>query len=232
MDKKIGKNRIISGVILSTMMVLTSGCIMRQNSETAKPTVIKTSNVPKNNSTATTEVECTNEIRPEKNNCDRGTISVDELQNRPKDGEKHLLRSIRGKKIQINERSNGFIFPQYQGKVIILEMFGKNCPHCIKEIPTIESIRNKYRGQLEVIAIQSQQRMTKNEAHNYINRYNIRYPIIEGSTATNLQFFIQNTYSWRGVLPFTLVIKDGVTEFAYKGEVSYADLEKDIDSLF
>jgi len=150
----------------------------------------------------------------------------------PKVGEQHILQSIRGKTITIIERKNGFIFPQYKNKVVILEIFGKNCPHCSKEIPILRKIRNRYRGKLEIIAIQAQGRMSRGEARSYINRHKIRYPIIEGDDATNLLYFIQATYGWMGILPYTLVVKNGVTEFSDKGEVDYQDMKQNIDSLF
>jgi len=144
----------------------------------------------------------------------------------------HKLTSIQGHTIHVAERSNGFTFPEYAGKVVVLEMFGKDCPHCIKEIPTIDRIIRRYRGKVAVIAIQSQNRMARSVARNYLRKYRIRYPIIEGDDATNLQFFIQQTYGWTGILPYTLVIKNGVTEFSYSGEVSYNEIKHDIDSLF
>ncbi|MCK4441167.1 MAG: TlpA family protein disulfide reductase [Sulfurovaceae bacterium] len=176
-------------------------------------------------------VGCENDISNTKNNCNRGKISKDELKTAPQPGEQHILQSIRGKTITIGERKNGFTFPQYKNKIIILEIFGKDCPHCIKEIPIIKSIRNRYKGKLEVIAIQAQGRMDRSTARNYINQHGIRYPVIEGDDATNLLYFIQTTYGWMGILPYTLVIKNGVTEFSYSGETEYQQLKKDIDSI-
>ena len=181
------------------------------------------------------EAECNDNVPVIENNCNRGEITQDELQEQniqqTQEGTMHLLKSVQGKTISIGERPNGFVFPNYPGKVIILEMFGKDCPHCLKEIPIIKRIKKRYRGKVEVIAIQSQGRMSDYAARSYINKHRINYPIIEGSDATNLQYFIQNTYGWTGILPYTLVIKDGVTEFSYPGEVSYNELKKDIDSL-
>ncbi len=74
--------------------------------------------------------------------------------------------------------------------------------------------------------------MSLREAQAYINGNNIRYPIIEGQDALDLQHFVQKTYGWTGILPYTLVIKDGVTEFFYAGEFKYKDIKKDLDSLF
>ncbi len=228
----MNKNTIISGFILSSIMILNTGCIQRffvQN----EPSVIDTTITKKKyKEYKNPDVECNDDLTSKKSDCDRGTISEEQLTQRPKNGEEHVLKSIRGKTIHIIERKNGFLFPEYKNKVIILEMFGKDCPHCLREVTTIDKIRRRYRGRLEVIAIQSQGRMDIYTARAYINGHKIRYPIIEGDDATNLQYFIQKTYGWTGILPYTLVIKNGITEFAYSGEVDYPEIEKDIDSLF
>ncbi len=166
--------------------------------------------------------------------CNKTPIIANEL--KPKlhtstGGEVHKLRSIQGEPITIVERSNGFIFPNHQNKIVILEMFGKKCTHCLKEIPILNSLRRKYRGRVEVVAVQVEDKMSSLEAKSLIRRHKIRYPLIAGESATNLQYNIQNTYGWTGILPFTMVIKNGVTEFTYPGEVSYNRLNNDIKSI-
>jgi thiol-disulfide isomerase/thioredoxin len=230
----MNKNRVVQGVALLVSMLFSTGCIQKQPEQEAPKPQLNGQVVyqePITTPVPNLVIECSDD-RVDENNCDRGTISPKELKTKPVDNQIHSLTSIRGKQINISEQATGFIFNQYPGKVIILEMFGKNCPHCIKEIPIIRQIRKRYQGKLEVIAIQAQETMSKTEARNYINRHRIKYPIIEGSGATDLQYFIQNTYGWTGILPYTLVIKDGITEFAYPGEVSFSELRKDIDTLF
>ena len=179
------------------------------------------------------EQECTDEVS---SNCDRGSIDKSQLSNNYSQnstgGTMHTLQSVQGQTIQIGERSNGFTFPSYPGKVIILEMFGKTCPHCIKEIPTLKKIKRKYGSKVEVVAIHSQGILSATEAKRFIRQHRINYPITDGSKATDLQYFIQNTYGWTGVLPFTMVIKDGQTEGSISGEASYQELREIIDPLF
>jgi len=176
------------------------------------------------------DVECTNDINSP---CQKDPISPKELKPRKitRDGEVHKLRSIQGQNITIIERKTGFIFPQYKNKVVILELFGKNCSHCIKEIPVMRRLHQKYRNKLEIIAVQVEDRMTPSERRRLLHGHRIKYPIIPGDDATNLQYNIQKTYGWTGILPYTLVIKNGVTEFNYGGEVSYQEIHKDIRSI-
>ena len=178
-------------------------------------------------------LECTDDPTVE-SACEKKPISKEELQETQKTnsgGEIHKLKSIQGQTITIIENSNGFVFPEYRGKTIILEMFGKRCPHCIKEIPSLNRLKGRYRDKLEVISIQVEDKMSPSEGKSLISRNRIQYPIIPGDMAKNLQYNIQTKYDWTGVLPFTMVIKDGVTEGSFRGEVSYRELNELIKSV-
>ena len=182
------------------------------------------------------EEGCTDDVSTNGNNCDRGSIDKNQLSSnytqQASGGTIHSFKSVQGSTIQIGERKNGFTFPSHPGKVVIIEMFGKTCPHCIKEIPTLKKLKSRYGSKLEVIGIHSQGIMGKSVAKRFISQHRINYPIIDSTKATDLQYFIQNTYGWTGVLPFTMVIKDGVTEGSIGGEASYKELKEIIDPLF
>jgi len=174
--------------------------------------------------------ECTDEPN-NLNGCQKKLISPKEVKIKKRNGAVHRLRSIQGKNITIIERPTGYLFPQFKNKIVILEMFGKNCSHCIKEMPVMNKLRRKYRHNLEIVALQVEGRMSKRQANRLLRRHRIHYPIIPGQTATELQYQVQTTYGWTGILPFIMVIKDGVTEFTYRGEVNYNRINKDIRSL-
>ena len=146
-------------------------------------------------------------------------------------GSVHQLHTVQGPIITIGERSNGFIFPQYQGKVVLLQIFGKECPYCFEEMPIINNLRTKYGQRLQVVAIQAQEPMSKATASNLINKFQMHYPIIEGSNASELLFFMKETYGWNGILPYTLIIKNGVTEYSFKGKTEQQELDESIASL-
>ena len=147
-------------------------------------------------------------------------------------GAYHQLHSIQGPKVTVGERSNGFTFPQYKGKVVLLQIFGKDCPFCFEEMPAIHNIDNKYGRNLQVIAIQAQESMSQSEASNLINRFQMNYPIIERDEARDLLFFIRQTYGWNGILPYTLLIKNGVTEYSFSGKVSQEEIDESVQTLF
>ena len=146
-------------------------------------------------------------------------------------GESHQLKTVQGSFLTVQERSNGFVFPQYQGKVVLLQIFGQDCPYCFKEMPIINRVKQKYARNLQIIAIQAQDTMSKQTASRLIQSYQMNYPIVDKNEATNLLHFMQTTYGWTGILPYILIIKNGVTEYSFSGEVSHQELDEAIKSL-
>jgi thiol-disulfide isomerase/thioredoxin len=146
-------------------------------------------------------------------------------------GEAHQLRTVQGSFLTVQERSNGFVFPQYQDKVVLLQIFGQDCPYCFKEMPIINRVKRKYASNLQIIAIQAQDDMSKETASRLIQNYHMNYPVVDKNEATNLLHFMQTTYGWTGVLPYMLLIKNGVTEYSFAGEVSHQELDEAVKSL-
>lgn len=145
----------------------------------------------------------------------------------------HQLPTTQGDSITIVENGNvGFDFPQYRGKIIIFQIFGKDCEYCIEEMPIINRVKNEFSSRIEVIGIQAQERMSPSIASNILRQHNINYPVIEGDDAKDILRFLADTYAWRGILPYTLLIKDGTTEYTFPdGGVGYQELKESIESL-
>jgi len=146
-------------------------------------------------------------------------------------GNAYQLKTVQGTNIAIQERSNGFVFPQYRNKVVLLQIFGKECHYCLQEMPMIAQAQQQYGGNLQVIAVQAQDPMSQATASMLIQQHQMYYPIIDKEEAGELLYNLQETYGWRGILPYTLLIKDGVTEYSFSGEVSPQELNEAIRSL-
>jgi len=232
--KKMG---LLNISLLTTVLLLNSGCVFDLLGGQNKVAPQKTTKVMPTSHITTPSLsniapECSDDINSQ-SACNKGLIAPKEL--KPKvttrtGGEVHNLQSFQGKKITIVERKNGYLFPEYKNKIVILEMFGKNCSHCVKEMAIMNRLRKKYKN-LEIIALQVEGKMSTMQAKALIRRHHISYPVISGETATNLQYNIQNTYGWTGILPFIMVIKNGVTEFTYRGQVPYNEINNDIRSI-
>lgn len=233
---KIKKMSLTSMSILTMALFFNTGCTSGLFNDAPKKQItqkIPSSSV-QNRSSMQIAPECSDDLNTN-SACKKGLIKTQEL--KPKKvvtktgGEVHKLRSIQGQPITVVERSNGYIFPELKNKIVILEMFGKNCSHCIKEMPIMNKLRQQYRNKLEIVALQVEGKMSPLQANALLKRHKIKYPVISGDTATNLQYHVQNTFGWTGVLPFIMIIKNGVTEFSYRGQVTYDEINSDIRLL-
>lgn len=141
------------------------------------------------------------------------------------------LLTIQGQRISVTKRNTGLLFPQYPDKIILLQVFGKDCPYCFKEMPTINTIRSHYGDNIQVIAIQVEDKMSADTASRLMHQYQMNYPIIERNEASSLLLFLNEIYGWTGGLPFMQLIKNGVTEYTFPESPSYEELQESVESL-
>ena len=210
------KRELIRGTLLSISLLFTIGCSTKMENK-------KVVNQKK--------TECFKEIK----GCQQKRVSLESLlKQKPIKKLKKVepkifkLKTVGGRRIDIIEKKKGFIFPQFPNKVVVLEFFGKDCHHCIQEIATLNRLYKKYTNQLEIISIQVDGQMGKSFAKKFINKHQIKYPIIDENGSEDLQYSVRDKYEWRGVLPYMLVINRGVTEFSYLGKVDYKRIYNDI----
>jgi thiol-disulfide isomerase/thioredoxin len=144
----------------------------------------------------------------------------------------HHMKSVQGQTISIQEHRRGFVFPQYKEKIVLIQIFGKDCPYCFEEMPVINRIQNAYRDKLSVIAIQGQSPMSKETAFQLISEHNMNYPIIDQDEAKNILVFLRDVYEWRGILPYILLIKNGLIEQVFEGaDNPFEKISKGIDAI-
>jgi len=144
----------------------------------------------------------------------------------------HKLTTVQGQTISVEELHTGFNFPDYKGKIILLQIFGKECKYCFQEMPIIARINAQYSNEIQIIALQAQDQMSQAKAQELIMTHNMNYPIIDRNEAGGLLSFITKKYEWPGILPYVMLIKDGVTQYSFgEGGVSYEELEESIKDI-
>jgi len=142
------------------------------------------------------------------------------------------MRTVQGRNITLGEHSRGFEFPQYKGKIVLLELFGKNCHYCFEEMPTITKLQSAYQDKISVIGIQSAPPMAEGEAQRLIQQHNMNYPIVDQDEAKSILIYLRDVYGWMGILPYILLIKDGQIEQVFKGAGnSFEDISKGIQDI-
>jgi len=141
------------------------------------------------------------------------------------------FQTVQGPILTIGKNHRGFLFPDFKGKIILLEIFGQDCHYCFKELPSIAHLHSKYSQNLQVVALQVQEQMSRGTANSLIRKFNMNYPIIDREDGSDLMYTLKNNYDWNGILPFTLLIKNGVTQQLFSGETSQQELEEAIREL-
>ena len=150
----------------------------------------------------------------------------------PQTGSGEQLQTVQGGILSVEQRGNSLSFPQYQNKVVLLQIFGKECHFCFEEMPIIQRVKEKYGSRLQIVAIQGEDRMSQSTATRLIRKFNMNYPIVERDEARELLVFIGETFNWTGTLPFIQLIKNGATEYTFSnGGVSYNELAESIDTI-
>ena len=95
-----------------------------------------------------------------------------------------------------------FSLKDFKGKNVLLYFTTTWCPYCKKEVPELKEMHKKYKGKLEMLAIDMNE--SKAKVSSYIQKYQIPYTTLldsEGKVAVD--------YSIRGVPTKVLVGKDG-----------------------
>lgn len=196
------KKNLLLHILLITGILFHSGCMKKTS-----PNMESTSTTTYDNRESTTE-------------------SLPEIT-----GSRYPMHTIDGQTIIVGERNTGSVFPQYPEKIVLLQIFGKDCSYCFEEIPMINNLRQQYPQKLQVIAIQAQDRMSPSTASRIISQYQMDYPIIEADEATNLLLFLNENYGWTGGLPFMQLIKNGVTEYTFSESPTVQELQESVESL-
>jgi len=138
------------------------------------------------------------------------------------------LTTTQGKEITIKVTKNGWIFPQYKNKVILLTFFATWCPPCKAEIPHLINLQNKYKDQLQVIAIVVEQNKDNEVLKEFIKEHKIIYPVTNSNENFNVASAVGGVSSIPAMFLFT---QDGLVANDYVGAVHEEILESDIKKL-
>ncbi len=141
------------------------------------------------------------------------------------------VQTVQGPVLTIGSNRTGFLFPDFKGKIILLEVFGQHCHFCIESLPSITYLHSKYRQNLQVVALQVQEQMSRSKANSLIQQFNMNYPIIDRANGSELMSILKSNYEWTGSLPFTLLIKNGVTQQVFTEQTDQEEIERAIQSL-
>jgi len=129
------------------------------------------------------------------------------------------LFDLQGKKRHIRE---------WDGRVILLNFWATWCPPCRRELPAFIELQEQYGAKgFQVLGVAIDE---KEAVIDYIDGLGGNYPVMIGG---NEVLAISAAYGNRfGQLPYSLVIdRKGIIRFVGKHELSFKDIEKQIQPL-
>lgn len=91
----------------------------------------------------------------------------------------------------------------FKGKVVLLDFWYMSCYPCIKAIPEIKKLKQKYQGQLEILAINSFDKNKLDLLREFIEKKEMNYTILLGDRELDKQYFVP------GYPSFYLIDKKG-----------------------
>jgi thiol-disulfide isomerase/thioredoxin len=114
-----------------------------------------------------------------------------------------VITTITGQQIQVDKTATGFIFHGYEGKIVLLEVYGDTCPHCIAAIPSYNDIQARYANDVVVIALESYGSLTHASEQQYIT-------VPKANTGNMFAFIRELTgYSLQAVPYLMILARDG-----------------------
>jgi thiol-disulfide isomerase/thioredoxin len=214
------KQLILSSILLSPLL-LNIGC-----TEQNQPTINRTDAPLISSPPIKEEIDITLDDSPQ-------IVPPSVTPYQPVLSEIHQMHSVQGDTISIQEHNRGLLFPDYPDRVVLIQVFGKECPYCFQEMPIINKIQDAYPEKVSVIAVQAQKPMSKERAFELIREHNMNYPVIDHDEAEKILIFLRDVYEWRGILPYIMLLKNGQIEHIYKGsDKSFEEISEGIDEIY
>ncbi len=136
------------------------------------------------------------------------------------------LVTTSGEILHVYETAAGIIVQGYEGKIVLLEVYGDTCPHCIADIPMYNSIQAKYGNDVVVIAIESYGRLNSAQMQNFAATNGIQYRTVAKENSGNIIAHAESIVGPMGGVPY-LVIFDREGEVYTSGLNAFNEAQLD-----
>lgn len=148
-----------------------------------------------------------------------------------KPNKNYSFTDINGKVLHAIGTKDGLIIPEAKNKIIFLEFFGHRCPPCLASIPHYKNIHTKYKGKVEIIAIEVQG-LSNAQLKNFVAQKGMNYTVASQEKSENFVNYIASRANWSGAIPYLIVIdKKGIVQYMQAGSIGQAGLEAIIKEL-
>lgn len=146
----------------------------------------------------------------------------------------YSLTTTEGNTINISETKEGLDFQEFQGKAVLLVLFGHQCPPCLREIPEFIALTKKHKNDLAIIAIESQN-YPVDEVQTFQKEHKMNYNVIPGINHNDFISYIAMRAGYNTMsIPLPLLIavdKYGKVQYVQAGQLSKNELEFLVEKL-
>lgn len=126
--------------------------------------------------------------------------------------------------ISFRSTPEGLDFDEFKGKkAVLIDVFATWCEPCIKSIPNLKELKEKYKDDFEIVSVLFEEDKTKEEIEEFIKKYGINYPITMGEENFRLAKELGDI---KRVPEMFLFSKDGKFVNKFVGETTKDNLEK------
>jgi len=186
-------NTLITAFLFSCIVIL-SGCDVGGGSEDTPPATTETSTPD----TAATVPEAA-EPQPQAEETTDTPPQTQTQPDAPQIVDTTTIVSTAGETIKVDRTAQGLIFHEYEGKIILLEVYGDTCPHCINAIASYNRLRAKYPDDVVVIALESYGTLSNAGRQQYIT-------IPKANTGKMFAFIRDMTGYNREAVPYLMIL--------------------------
>lgn len=134
-----------------------------------------------------------------------------------------VLKTVENKELKLKIENDILSSKSLNGKTVLINFWATWCPPCLKEIPIFNKLYEKYNNKFEIVAVLYKDSISKEDLNTFIEKYNIKFPIIVGEENLRLAKLLDNVQK---VPESFLYGKDGKYIRKYVGEVDQFDIEK------
>ena len=97
-----------------------------------------------------------------------------------------------GKKVIVYKTKNGLIIKGEEGKIVLLEVYGWTCPHCIAAIDGYNRIKAKYPNDVYILTIESYGTIDNAGMQQYVAEHHITYDTVAKENAGTIFQFVRS----------------------------------------
>ncbi len=116
---------------------------------------------------------------------------------------KFTITDINGQKITVIGTKDGLKFPDFKNKVVLIEFWGTHCPPCLYSINHYVKLNKKYKGKMEMLAVEVQMTPAK-ELKSFVKKMGINYHVFAQTQVSDFLRYVGQRAGWSGAIPFLI----------------------------